>query len=82
VEQILKKIATIDERIYKLKVEKMDKDENKTTALGTSKINYLDPRITVAWCKKHSVPIEKVFNKTLIDKFRWAIESASADFVF
>jgi len=26
-----------------------DKDENKATALGTSKINYLDPRISVAW---------------------------------
>lgn len=82
VEQLMKKILDIDERIYKLKIEKMDKDENKTTALGTSKINYLDPRITVAWCKKHSVPIEKVFNKSLVDKFRWAIESAGPDFVF
>ena len=25
------------------------KEELKTVALGTSKINYLDPRITVAW---------------------------------
>ena len=24
-------------------------DENKEIALGTSKLNYLDPRITVAW---------------------------------
>ncbi len=31
------------------------KDELKTVALGTSKINYLDPRITVAWCKLHEV---------------------------
>lgn len=36
------------------------KDDMKTIALGTSKINYLDPRITVAWCKRHEVPIEKV----------------------
>ena len=36
------------------------KDELKTVALGTSKINYMDPRITIAWCKKHDVPIEKV----------------------
>lgn len=36
------------------------KEELKTVALGTSKINYLDPRITVAWCKRHEVPIEKV----------------------
>lgn len=24
-------------------------DENKEIALGTSKLNYLDPRITIAW---------------------------------
>lgn len=37
------------------------KEDLKTVSLGTSKINYLDPRITVAWCKRHEVPIEKVF---------------------
>ena len=35
-------------------------DENKTISLGTSKLNYLDPRISVQWCKTHDVPIEKV----------------------
>jgi DNA topoisomerase-1 len=35
-------------------------------ALGTSKINYLDPRITVAWCKRHEVPIEKVWTSSLV----------------
>jgi DNA topoisomerase-1 len=47
------------------------KDENKAVALGTSKINYMDTRITVAWCKKVELPIEKVFPKTLTDKFNW-----------
>ena len=32
----------------------------QTIALGTSKLNYLDPRISVQWCKTHEVPIEKV----------------------
>ena len=36
------------------------KEDLKTVALGTSKINYMDPRITVAWCKRNEVPIEKV----------------------
>ena len=31
------------------------KEDLKTVALGTSKINYLDPRITVAWCKLNEV---------------------------
>lgn len=40
--------------------DKETKEDLKTVALGTSKINYLDPRITVAWCKRSEVPIEKV----------------------
>lgn len=43
-------------------------------ALGTSKINYLDPRITVAWCKREDVPLERIFNKTLLGKFKWAMD--------
>jgi len=35
--------------------------EGKNLALGTSKINYMDPRITISWCKSHEVPIEKIF---------------------
>ena len=66
----------------------------KNVSLGTSKINYLDPRcvpraalaaawyrcaegrppcparsISVAWCKKHEVPIEKIYTKVLLEKF-------------
>ena len=36
------------------------KEDLNTVALGTSKINYLDRRISVASCKRHEVPIEKV----------------------
>ena len=57
-------------------------EENKEIALGTSKLNYLDPRISVAWCKKWDVPIEKIYNKTQRDKFAWAIEMADEDFQF
>ena len=60
----------------------VDKEENKTIALGTSKLNYLDPRISVAWCKKFDVPIEKVYNKTQREKFRWAIDMAGPDYEF
>jgi DNA topoisomerase-1 len=30
-----------------------------------SRINYIDPRITVSWSKKYGVPLEKLFSKTL-----------------
>ena len=58
--RIEKKIAAIETKIEKMEMDKKIKEDLKTVALGTSKINYLDPRITVAWCKRHEVPIEKV----------------------
>jgi DNA topoisomerase-1 len=41
-----------EEQLTKLEVQATDKDENKEIALGTSKLNYLDPRISVAWYVK------------------------------
>lgn len=58
-----------------------EKKENKNIALSTSKINYMDPRISVSWCKNFEVPIEKVFEKTLRSKFAWAM-SAGLDWKF
>lgn len=69
------------EKLAKLEANAQVKDDLKTVALGTSKINYLDPRITVAWCKKHDVPIERIFASTLLVKFAWAMPTPST-FVF
>lgn len=63
-------LKRLEEQLVKLKCDKQDKDENKEIALGTSKLNYLDPRITVGWCKKWEVPIEKVINKCLCLKLK------------
>eukprot|EP00121_Abeoforma_whisleri_P000889 Awhi_evm1s790 len=71
--RLTKKIDTITERIEKKKTDIKSKDENKTVALGTSKINYMDPRITIAWCKRNEVPIEKCYSKTHREKFMWAL---------
>ncbi len=75
-DQISNLLKAADERLAKLSANMTVKEELKTVALGTSKINYLDPRITVAWCKKFDVPIEKVFPKTLLVKFAWAMETS------
>ncbi|XP_077127483.1 DNA topoisomerase I, mitochondrial isoform X2 [Ranitomeya variabilis] len=72
----------LEEQLMKLKLQATDKEENKQIALGTSKLNYLDPRITVAWCKKYGVPIEKIYNKTQREKFAWAIDMTNEDFEF
>eukprot|EP00731_Ephydatia_muelleri_P026993 Em0018g1093a len=77
-----KRLAQLEDQRQKLEVQATDKEENKEIALGTSKLNYLDPRITVSWCKKWEIPIEKVYNRTQRDKFAWAIDMADETFVF
>ncbi|XP_030588007.1 DNA topoisomerase I, mitochondrial [Archocentrus centrarchus] len=75
-------VKRCEEQLLKMEVQATDKEENKQIALGTSKLNYLDPRITVAWCKNMEVPIEKIYNKTQREKFAWAIDMTEADFEF
>lgn len=49
VEARKKAVQRIDDQLMKLEVQATDREENKQIALGTSKLNYLDPRISVAW---------------------------------
>lgn len=77
-----KQLLKLEEQLHKLELQATDKQENKEIALGTSKLNYLDPRISVAWCKKWGVGVEKVYNKSQREKFAWAIDMADEDFVF
>lgn len=80
-EKLEEAIEKLGQKIKAFKLQMVDRDAGKEVALGTSKINYLDPRITAAWCKTHDVPIEKLFSKTLVTKFPWALE-ADADWKF
>ncbi|EUD68229.1 DNA topoisomerase I [Plasmodium inui San Antonio 1] len=68
-----KKLITLIKKVEQLKHQMKVRDDNKTIALGTSKINYMDPRITVAFCKRFEIPIEKIFNRSLRLKFPWAM---------
>jgi len=68
------RLEKIEQSIRKWEIKKTEKDELKTVALGTSKINYMDPRITAAWCKKVGVGVEKIFSQTLRLKFPWAMD--------
>jgi len=72
-EKNAKKMASLTERLEKAKLNMNMKEELKTVSLGTSKINYLDPRITIAWCKKWEMPINLVYTKALMEKFNWAM---------
>jgi DNA topoisomerase-1 len=72
--KIKQKIKKIERIIKDLKSRKNLKIELKNISLSTSKINYIDPRITIAFLKKHNLPIEKIFSQALIDKFFWAMD--------
>lgn len=82
VESKKKAVQRVEEQLMKLEVQATDREENKQIALGTSKLNYLDPRISVAWCKKWGIPVEKIYNKTQREKFAWAIDMAEDDYEF
>ncbi|KAL1878748.1 DNA topoisomerase 1 [Diaporthe australafricana] len=72
-------IVKIEERIKNLEAQSADREGNKEVALGTSKINYIDPRLSVVFSNKMDVPIERLFPKTLREKFTWAIASIGED---
>lgn len=82
VERLEKQIAAIDQRIINTQLSLKDKEDNSQVSLGTSKMNYIDPRLTVMFAKKFDVPIEKLFTKTLREKFKWAIQSADENWRF
>ena len=66
-------LKNLEDKVKKMSLKLKDREDNKQVALGTSKLNYMDPRITVSWCKKNEVNIEKIFTKTTRDKFPWAM---------
>ncbi|KAK6812081.1 hypothetical protein RU639_012136 [Aspergillus parasiticus] len=82
VEKLENAIQKLEQRIETMELQAQDKEDNKEVALGTSKINYIDPRLTVVFSKKFNVPIEKFFSKSLREKFEWAIKSVEQDWEF
>ncbi|XBW34727.1 hypothetical protein QEN19_000294 [Hanseniaspora menglaensis] len=81
-DKLREKIQKLEQRIVNANLQLKDKEDNSQVSLGTSKINYIDPRLSVVFCKRFNVPIEKIFTKTLRDKFKWAIESVDDDWRF
>ena len=65
------------------KLEQQLKVKQENISLSTSRVNYMDPRITVAWAKKHGVPLESgvggapLMNKSMLTNAVWAMETPS-----
>lgn len=74
IKKINEKINKIKDKLIEAENKKDLKMELKNLSLTTSKTNYIDPRITISFFKKHKLPLEKIFSQTLRDKFFWAMD--------
>ena len=71
----------IEIKIKALKLKRDTKNKMKNVSLGTSKNNYIDPRIIFAFIKKFEIPPEKLFTKVLLKRFEWA-SNVDSDYRF
>ena len=70
-----KKKEMVDKINSKIKLTRLKRDQKinmKNVSLGTSKMNYIDPRIIFAFIKRFEIPPEKLFTSTLLKRFTWA----------
>jgi len=73
--KVREKIDKADAKIKLLKLKKDTKSKMKNVSLGTSKNNYIDPRIVFAFIKRFNISEEnqeKIMPKKLIERFDWA----------
>ena len=66
------KLLNVNKKIQLLKLKKESKLNMKNVSLGTSKQNYIDPRIIFAFIKKYDIPQERLFTEQLLNRFQWA----------
>lgn len=76
-----KKAKKLKEQIKNQKNKIESKMELKNISLGTSKTNYIDPRISIAFFKTHDMNVNDHFSQALRDKFFWAFD-IDKDFIF
>ena len=65
----------VDKTESKIKMNKLKRDQKinmKNVSLGTSKMNYIDPRIIFSFIKRFDIPPEKLFTSALLKRFEWA----------
>ena len=51
VEKLKQQIETLENRILNVSIQLKDKEDNSEVSLGTSKMNYIDPRLIVMFSK-------------------------------
>jgi len=79
--QVKKRIVELKNKLQKEADAMTQRDMNKNVSLTTSRVNYMDPRITVAFCKKVNLEVKHLFPATMMSKFPWAL-AVDKDFSF
>ncbi len=74
-EKIAEKVEKSEKKIKELKTKKEFKGQTANYALNTSRTNYSTPSLAVGFCKKFGIDIKKIYTKTLLNKFEWALET-------
>ena len=74
-EKIEARVLKAQQRIENLQMKKTFKNETKEFSIGTARTNYSSPKIAVSWCKDHDVPLNKIYSKSLAEKFDWALNT-------
>lgn len=73
-EKLQNKVEKMKDRIDTLETKIDIKKKTRGVALGTSKLNYSDPRIPISWCKANNVDIKRIYPVTAQKKFNWALD--------
>ena len=73
------RLETAEERLANKKFKRSFKEQTMDIAIGTSRTNYCSPKIAYSICKDLDIPIEKIYTKTLQEKFKWA-ENTSKEY--
>lgn len=78
------KLKRLSEKIKHLRTKRELKSEMKNLSITTSQQNYIDPRITFAFMKKHNLKLEEdseFMKSALKEKFFWA-KDVDKDWIF
>lgn len=78
-DKIKERVKKAEERVEAAKIRQQQKTATANYALGTSKSAYFGPQVIYSWCHTFDVPVEKIYSKTLREKYSWA-ESVDNDY--
>jgi DNA topoisomerase-1 len=72
--KLLKKIKKAEMLYQKAKLEFEVYRDTSEWNLNTSLNSYIDPRLVVEYARRNNIDINRLYSKSLREKFSWAIE--------